>query len=139
MARVTVEDCIDKIPNRFELVMTAAQRARQIAAGAPLTVERDNDKNPVISLREIADETIDTAAIDESLIQSLQKHVDFDDPKRMTTYRNSMRPSSWWPASMLNLPNNRTTSTSRMRPSWQKQRRSMRRKPTPTTRVIEPI
>ena len=81
MARVTVEDCIDKIPNRFNLVMTAAQRARQIAAGAPLTLERDDDKNPVVALREIADETIDIEAIEQSLIQGLQKHVDFDEPE----------------------------------------------------------
>ncbi|MCZ6765014.1 MAG: DNA-directed RNA polymerase subunit omega [Alphaproteobacteria bacterium] len=81
MARVTVEDCIEKITNRFELVMTAAQRARQIAAGAPLTVERDDDKNPVVALREIAEETIDTAAVEQSLIQGLQKHVDFDEPE----------------------------------------------------------
>ena len=80
MARVTVEDCIEKISNRFELVMTAAQRARQIAAGAPLTQERDDDKNPVIALREIAEETIDIEAIEQSLIQGMQKHADFDEP-----------------------------------------------------------
>lgn len=81
MARVTVEDCIEKIPNRFELVMKAAQRARSISAGAPLTVERDNDKNPVIALREIADETVDLDALEQALIQGLQKHVEFDMPE----------------------------------------------------------
>jgi DNA-directed RNA polymerase subunit omega len=81
MARVTVEDCIEKITNRFELVMTAAQRARQMAAGAPLTVDRDDDKNPVVSLREIAEETIDIKEVEQSLIQSLQKHVDYDEPE----------------------------------------------------------
>ena len=81
MARVTVEDCVDKIPNRFELVAIAAQRARQISAGAALTIERDNDKNPVISLREIADETVDIKELKEDLIKSLQRHVDQDEPE----------------------------------------------------------
>ncbi len=81
MARVTVEDCILKIPNRFDLVMLAAQRARNVAAGATLTVERDNDKNPVIALREIADETIDVEKLEDNLIKSLQKHVEIDEPE----------------------------------------------------------
>ena len=81
MARVTVEDCVEKIPNRFELVAIAAQRARQISAGAALTIERDNDKNPVISLREIADETVDIKELKEDLIKSLQRHVDQDEPE----------------------------------------------------------
>ena len=81
MARVTVEDCVTKIPNRFELVMMAAQRARSIAAGAELTLERDNDKNPVVALREIADETIDLDDLREGLIRSLQKHVEMDEPE----------------------------------------------------------
>ena len=81
MARVTVEDCVTKIPNRFELVMLAAQRARSIAAGAELTLERDNDKNPVVALREIADETIDIDDLREGLIKSLQKHVEMDEPE----------------------------------------------------------
>ncbi len=80
MARVTVEDCVDKISNRFDLVMTAAQRARNIAAGAPLTVEADNDKNHVISLREIAEVTVDIDALREQLIQSMQRHVEIDEP-----------------------------------------------------------
>ncbi len=81
MARVTVEDCIDKVTNRFDLVMLAAHRAREIASGATLTIERDNDKNPVVALREIADETVAPEALQQSLIQSMQKHVDFDHPE----------------------------------------------------------
>ncbi len=81
MARVTVEDCVTKIPNRFELVMLAAQRARSIAAGADLTLDRDNDKNPVVALREIADETIDLDDLREGLVKSLQKHVEMDEPE----------------------------------------------------------
>jgi DNA-directed RNA polymerase subunit omega len=81
MARVTVEDCIEKIPNRFELVMKAAQRARSISSGAPLTVDRDNDKNPVVALREIADETVDLEALEQALIQGLQKHIEYDVPE----------------------------------------------------------
>jgi DNA-directed RNA polymerase subunit omega len=73
MARVTVEDCIVKIPNRFELVLLAAQRARNIARGEELTLDRDNDKNPVVALREIADETIELSAVEADLIKSLQR------------------------------------------------------------------
>ncbi len=79
MARVTVEDCVDKIPNRFELVMSAAQRARKIGSGAPLTVERDNDKNPVISLREIAAETLDLESLKEDLIRSNQRMAVYEE------------------------------------------------------------
>ena len=75
MARVTVEDCILNVPNRFELVLLSAKRAREISAGSPLTVIRDNDKNPVVSLREISENSIDIPALRESLIRSLQKHV----------------------------------------------------------------
>ncbi|HCP00761.1 MAG: DNA-directed RNA polymerase subunit omega [Alphaproteobacteria bacterium] len=81
MARVTVEDCIEKISNRFDLVMLASQRAREVSAGAPITVERDNDKNPVIALREIADETVELENLQESLIVSQQKHVEYDLPE----------------------------------------------------------
>ena len=80
MARVTVEDCIERVPNRFELVMLAAQRARNMSAGAELTVDRDNDKNPVVALREIADETINLEEIENALVQGLQKHVERDEP-----------------------------------------------------------
>jgi DNA-directed RNA polymerase subunit omega len=81
MARVTVEDCVLQVPNRFDLVMLAAQRARDISSGAPLTIERDRDKNPVIALREIADETIELEHLAESLVLGLQKHVEIDEPE----------------------------------------------------------
>jgi DNA-directed RNA polymerase subunit omega len=81
MARVTVEDCVDKVPNRFELVLLAAHRARMISSGSPLTVDRDRDKNPVVALREIADEKIDPADLKEYLIHSLQKRVEVDEPE----------------------------------------------------------
>jgi len=81
MARVTVEDCIERIPNRFQLVLLAAQRGRNISAGAPLTVERDNDKNPVVALRELAEETVDTGDLEENIIKSLQQYVEVDEPE----------------------------------------------------------
>ena len=81
MARVTVEDCITQIPNRFDLVMTAAQRSRNITAGAPLTIDRDRDKNPVVALREIAETTVDIEGLQESLIKGLQKHIEVDLPE----------------------------------------------------------
>jgi DNA-directed RNA polymerase subunit omega len=81
MARVTVEDCILKVPNRFDLVMLAAQRARDISSGTSLTVERDNDKDPVVALREIADETIDLEAVQDGLIKGYQRQVEFDEPE----------------------------------------------------------
>tara|TARA_B100001758_G_C17764374_1_gene281841 strand:- start:21 stop:404 length:384 start_codon:yes stop_codon:yes gene_type:complete len=80
MARVTVEDCIDKLDNRFELVMIAAQRARTLSSGAELTLDRDNDKNCVVALREIAEETIDIKEIEENLVLGLQKYVEPDEP-----------------------------------------------------------
>jgi DNA-directed RNA polymerase subunit omega len=81
MARVTVEDCVLQIPNRFELVMLAAQRSRDISAGAPLSVERDNDKNPVVALREIADTTLDLDVLKNALIKGLQKVAEADEPE----------------------------------------------------------
>ena len=81
MARVTVEDCIDKVENRFELVLLAAHRARLISSGAQLTIDRDRDKNPVVALREIADETISPDDLREQLIHSLQKYVEVDEPE----------------------------------------------------------
>ena len=81
MARVTVEDCVDKIPNRFELVMMAAQRARGISAGAVLTLDRDHDKNPVVSLREIAEATVSMEELEEEVINSLQTFVAMDEPE----------------------------------------------------------
>ncbi len=81
MARVTVEDCVTKIPNRFQLVIIASQRARNISAGAALKVDRDNDKNPVVALREIADDLVDHNELEESLIRGLQKYVEMDAPE----------------------------------------------------------
>jgi DNA-directed RNA polymerase subunit omega len=81
MARVTVEDCVLKVPNRFELVMLAAQRARNLGAGAPLTIERDNDKNAVIALREIADATVDLKELEGGLVRGLQRVVEVEEPE----------------------------------------------------------
>jgi DNA-directed RNA polymerase subunit omega len=81
MARVTVEDCIDKVENRFELVLLASHRARMISAGSEITVDRDNDKNPVVALREVADETISAQDLREELIHSLQKYTEVDEPE----------------------------------------------------------
>ena len=81
MARVTVEDCVLRVPNRFELVLLAAQRARDIAAGAPITLDRDNDKNPVVSLREIADLTVHLDHLQNAVITGMQKHVEIDEPE----------------------------------------------------------
>jgi DNA-directed RNA polymerase subunit omega len=81
MARVTVEDCIDKVENRFELVLLAAHRARLVSSGAQITIDRDNDKNPVVALREIADQTISPEDLKEELVHSLQKYVEVDEPE----------------------------------------------------------
>lgn len=81
MARVTVEDCVDKVPNRFELVMLAAHRARSLASGSPLTVDRDNDKNPVVALREIAEETLTADQLREAAIESFQRQIEIDEPE----------------------------------------------------------
>ena len=81
MARVTVEDCVLRVPNRFELVLLAAQRSRDIASGGQITLERDNDKNPVVALREIADGTVPLDAVQNALIKGMQKHVEIDEPE----------------------------------------------------------
>ena len=81
MARVTVEDCVDKVPNRFELVMLAAHRAREISAGGEITVPRDNDKNPVVALREIAEETFTAEQLREAAIESHQTQIEIDEPE----------------------------------------------------------
>jgi DNA-directed RNA polymerase subunit omega len=81
MARGTVEDCVDKVDNRFELVLLASHRARMISSGSQLTVDRDNDKNPVVALREIADQTVQPDDLKEDLIHSLQKYVEVDEPE----------------------------------------------------------
>lgn len=97
MARVTVEDCIDKVDNRFELVLLASHRARQISQGASITIDRDNDKNPVVALREIADETLSPGDLKEDLIHSLQKHVEVDEPEvesaELTDQATALAPS----------------------------------------------
>lgn len=81
MARVTVEDCVEKVPNRFDLVLVAGQRAREISAGGELTLDRDRDKNPVVALREIAAETVSVPALKEALVASHQRHVEVDEPE----------------------------------------------------------
>ena len=81
MARVTVEDCIDKVENRFDLVLLASHRARMVSSGAQITIERDNDKNPVVALREIAEKTVAPEDLKEDLIHSLQKYVEVDEPE----------------------------------------------------------
>ena len=81
MARVTVEDCVDKVENRFELILVASHRARMISSGSKITVERDNDKNPVVALREIAETTVSPGDLKEDLIHSLQKYVEVDEPE----------------------------------------------------------
>ena len=81
MARVTVEDCVERVSNRFELVMVAAQRSREISAGAELRLERDNEKNPVVALREIADEKVSPENLYNSIVQGLQRHVEVDEPE----------------------------------------------------------
>ncbi len=81
MARVTVEDCVDKVPNRFELVLLAAHRARELSSGSPLTVDRDNDKNPVVALREIAEETLTATQLRESAIEQHQSQIEVDEPE----------------------------------------------------------
>ena len=81
MARVTVEDCVLQVPNRFQLVMLAAQRAREISAGSQLTIDRDNDKNPVVALREIADTTVNLDTLADSIVKGLQRQVEQDEPE----------------------------------------------------------
>lgn len=81
MARVTVEDCVERIPNRFDLVMLAARRARDISDGAPITLDRDKDKNPVVALREIGDATLDVEELREQTIQGYQRHIEVDEPE----------------------------------------------------------
>jgi DNA-directed RNA polymerase subunit omega len=100
MARVTVEDCVLKVPNRFELVLLAAQRARDIAAGGTLTLERDNDKNPVCALREIADESVPLDGLQNALIKGMQKHVEIDEPEEDREFATE----GMWPADIAGAP-----------------------------------
>jgi DNA-directed RNA polymerase subunit omega len=98
MARVTVEDCVLKVPNRFELVLLAAQRARDVASGGPLTVDRDNDKNPVVALREIAAESVSLDSLQNGLIKGMQKHVELDEPEEDQEIEIGAQPS--WPTDL---------------------------------------
>src|SRR5258707_9249649 len=100
MARVTVEDCVLKVPNRFELVLLASQRARDIAAGGTLSVERDNDKNPVVALREIAEESIGLDGLQNALIKGMQKHVEIDEPEEDREFAAE----GMWPADIAVAP-----------------------------------
>ena len=93
MARVTVEDCVLKVPNRFELVLLAAQRAREITSGATLTLDRDDDKNPVVALREIADETVGLIPLRDAVVRGMQKHVELDEPEE--THELEVDPASF--------------------------------------------
>ena len=108
MARVTVEDCILQVPNRFDLVMLASQRARDVSAGASILVDRDRDKNPVVALREIAETKLDHTVLRDALISSMQKHADIDKPEEVNEMPNSSR--SWrqrWPRAAPKPPSPR--------------------------------
>jgi DNA-directed RNA polymerase subunit omega len=111
MARVTVEDCIDKVENRFELVLLAAHRARMISSGSPLTVERDNDKNPVVALREIAEQTVSPEDMKEDLIHSLQKYVEVDEPEAEAV---PMVPAGQQPTTQVNAVDDSAVEFDRM-------------------------
>ncbi len=100
MARVTVEDCVVLVPNRFELVMLAAHRARALSSGAELKVERDRDKNPVVALREIAEEKIDLASLGESLVKGQQKRIEPDRPEEEVTEFMAGEQQGWINASI---------------------------------------
>jgi DNA-directed RNA polymerase subunit omega len=96
MARVTVEDCVDKVPNRFDLVLLAAHRARELSSGSPLTVDRDRDKNPVVALREIAEESIPVEDLREHAIEALQRQIEVDEPEedRMAALMTAAAPAA---------------------------------------------
>ncbi|MBO6756043.1 MAG: DNA-directed RNA polymerase subunit omega [Roseibium sp.] len=111
MARVTVEDCIDKVENRFELVLLAAHRARMISSGSPLTIDRDNDKNPVVALREIAEQTVSPEDMKEDLIHSLQKYVEVDEPEADAV---PLVPSAAQPATQINTVDDSAVEFDRM-------------------------
>jgi DNA-directed RNA polymerase subunit omega len=115
MARVTVEDCIDKVENRFELVLIASHRARMIAAGAPIMVDRDNDKNPVVSLREIAESSLVPEDLKEDFIQSLQKHVEVDEPEAETVPALSSAPEGLQADALGNMQFDRMTEEDLLR------------------------
>ena len=95
MARVTVEDCVVQIPNRFELVMLAAHRAKALASGAELKLDRDRDKNPVVALREIAEQKLDLGSLHESLVKGLQKRIEPDQPEEEVTELMAGEQQNW--------------------------------------------
>ncbi|HTV32541.1 MAG TPA: DNA-directed RNA polymerase subunit omega [Methylocella sp.] len=115
MARVTVEDCIDKVENRFELILIASHRARSIASGAPIMVERDKDKNPVVALREIAEAALAPDDLREDFIQSLQKHVEVDEPEAEAVPALSSAPESLQPDGLGNVQFDRMTEEDLLR------------------------
>jgi len=100
MARVTVEDCVTQIPNRFELVMLSAHRARALASGAEMTIDRDRDKNPVVALREIADQNLDLDSLRESLVKGLQKRIEPDQPEEEVVELMNAEQQNWLSADM---------------------------------------
>ena len=104
MARVTVEDCVLKVPNRFELVLLAAQRAREITAGGPLTLDRDDDKNPVVALREIAEETISLDHLKGSVVRGMQKHVEIDEPEEADSHELEFEPTLFGVTAQIGVP-----------------------------------
>ena len=104
MARVTVEDCVLKVPNRFELVLLAAQRAREITAGGPLTLDRDDDKNPVVALREIAEGTIAVDHLKGSVVRGMQKHVEIDEPEEADAHELEFEPTLFGVTAQSGVP-----------------------------------
>jgi DNA-directed RNA polymerase subunit omega len=104
MARVTVEDCVLKVPNRFELVLLAAQRAREITAGGPLSLDRDDDKNPVVALREIAEETISLDHLKGSVVRGMQKHVEIDEPEEADAHELEFEPTLFGVTAQIGVP-----------------------------------
>lgn len=115
MARVTVEDCIEKVDNRFNLVLLAAHRARAISGGAPITLDRDNDKNPVVALREIADGTVVSEDLREDLIHSMQKYVEVDEPEPEPVPLLTTNPNMQRGGDDIDLPGDRMTEEELLR------------------------
>ncbi len=139
MARVTVEDCVLKVPNRFELVLLAGQRAREITSGAPLTIDRDDDKNPVVALREIAEDTVPLDHLQDSLVRGMQKHVEIDEPEEtpeLRLARSSARTRSTRKRSRKN--SRKTCSRSRTRRSSSYRRAPPRSTARPRNRKKSP-
>src|ERR1700722_1236734 len=115
MARVTVEDCVDKVENRFDLVLIASHRARMIAAGSSITIDRDNDKNPVVALREIAESTQAPEDLKEDFIHSLQNHVEVDEPEAEAVPALSSGPATMRPDALSDVQFDRMTEEDLLR------------------------